>query len=306
MCINDVIFVGNSSVNEITNSLGVVRKYLPGGSAIGSATAASFFNGLRIGIYSCIGDDFPLTFLEDTSIDTRYLCRSSHNSNRFVINEKTGEIYLVGNDYLPMPKIKQKIKTKHLHVSCREGVTPEEIFKNVEYETCSMDVMFSSIRKKRGSIRFCLPFLNVMFCNEQEYGKLNSILNLELVRKYSNLIIFVTRAERGLSIYFKEESLNVPTVPMEKEKIVSTTGAGDAYIGGFLGGCFKKNNVKEAIAYGLSIAGVSIEDFGVYHILRRHQEIENRHVLIMSEIERRRNSQASSIFKFIEKQFRFL
>lgn len=300
---NDVIFVGNSSINTITNSLGVTRGCIPGGSAIGSAIAASFFNGLRIGIYSCIGEDFSLTLLKGISIDMRHLYRSPYNSNRFIVKEKTKEIYLAGNSYLPIPKTKQKIRTKHLHVSCREGVTAEEFFKNIEYKTSSVDVMFSSVERKKNSIYYCLPLVDILFCNEQEYKKLTHILNSELPRKYANLIIFVTRAEKGLSIYYRKASLDIPTVSINKEKIISTTGAGDAFIGGFLGGCFKRNDVKEAIAYGLSIASVSIEDFGTYHILGRPQEIKDKQVSIIREIERMSDSQGNVIFKLIEKRF---
>ena len=275
----ELLFVGNSSINEIHCKSG--EKLVAGGSALGSAITASYFQENNVAIYTSIGKDFPIEeTLDKTSISTEFLYRVSCKSNRFVIDEDNNTIKLVTEKYIPFLPLNKNIQSKHLHVSCRAGVTAEYYFNNIQYETSSMDVMFSSLSTKKESLLNCLPLLNFFLCNDLEYRQIINKLNIIIHKKFPKLMVLVTNKERGVTVFHKEEIIEIPGICVPDKDIISTTSAGDSFTGAFLGAYNKGHNIFECIYYALAISATSIEDFGVKHVLLKKQLIEERYTLL--------------------------
>lgn len=72
-----------------------------------------------------------------------------------------------------------------------------------------------------------------------------------------------------------KKKINLPKIFIPKRQIVSTTGAGDVFLGSFLGAYYSFNSPARALATATSVATLSIQDFGVSHISDKFAKLKN-------------------------------
>lgn len=108
----------------------------------------------------------------------------------------------------------------------------------------------------------------IVFSNESESEDIKSILNIDEISDLFKLgqaeIIITTLGEKG-SIYYKrtEEGFESEKIKSCKPKtVVDTTGAGDAYITGFLYGYLNNKSVKESCLMGSVMSSFVLESVG--------------------------------------------
>lgn len=108
----------------------------------------------------------------------------------------------------------------------------------------------------------------IIFSNESEAEDIKSILNIGNITDLFNIgiaeIIVTTLGEKG-SVYYKRvdngfESEQIK--PYKIEKVVDATGAGDAYIAGFLYGYLNNKSVRESCFMGSVMSSFIIEKVG--------------------------------------------
>lgn len=259
-----LVFCGNSSFDHITTFCGV--KTVIGGSAINSAISALLSSKKDISIISSIGNDFPQEFFEKLNINTQYIYKHDSETNIFEIDEIKNSVILKNRNYLQII-IPENMQTDCLHISCRRGVPFVDAIKKIKAEYYSLDVMYSSIEVLISELKDCLKKINFLFCNNDEFIIMGKRGLLNMFPK--NLIIFVTD-KMGVCCRRGVEKKFYSTIS-EKDP-VSTVGAGDTFLGGFLAS-FNGDNFDEAIYQALAIASISIKDFGVVHLLDRNNEI---------------------------------
>ncbi len=261
---NKLIFCGNSSIDHIITTTGT--KNIIGGSAVNSAIAAANQTDKNIAIISSVGSDFPVNILDDINIDTKYLCRLTTKSNSFVINEVNNNVTLVGNTYLPI-NLPDDVITDYLHVSCRKGVPFIDAINKIKARHYSLDVMWSSVKDFLPELTDYFKKADFLFCNDSEFKIMQRYGLMDIVPK--NLALFITDCN---GVTYQKDSERKYFSTIKANKIVSTVGAGDTFLGSFLSS-FDGNNLNEAVYRALSMASLSIRDFGNIHLINKTEEI---------------------------------
>lgn len=244
----DICFVGNSSVDHIVTKEGKYEVY--GGSAIYSAYSCRCVSNCKISLISNFNK-----ILKD-ELEKNDISIISNNSPlvEFEIDETKGSCNFhkfYNMDYFETGAL----NINHLHISFRKGVNVDKILNNpkVKYKTLSMDVMIHSIDEYIPLITKYLNKIDILFCNMSEY----SILK-DTVKKIP--IKIITNEDKPV-IVIKENENIIFEVPKNK-KIVSTTGAGDSFIGGFLANYIKDKNISSSVVQGISNSFHSIQKVG--------------------------------------------
>lgn len=108
----------------------------------------------------------------------------------------------------------------------------------------------------------------IIFSNESEAEDIKQVLNIDQITELFTIgaaeIIVTTLGENG-SIYYKKSgsSIEIGEIkPFRVKQVVDATGAGDAYIAGFLYGYLGNRSVREACFMGSVMASFIIEKVG--------------------------------------------
>lgn len=283
----DILFVGNISLDKIKNKYGFSHVTVGGSVYIGAYSARTVSNNLKIKILSIVGNDFPLdiiNFLKEKNIDISNVQFVSKKSNFFIIREKNNETEIKIDHLLELENFPIKEKIRHLHVSCRKGIKSPFFYLNtLKYENSSMDVIFSSLKEKSEEIKKCLRLVDILFLNYEEYKLLNKYMKAQVETSFPKIILIITRGDKGILIKKGEKTLYFPTININKKKIVSPTGAGDVFMGSFLGAYYSSNSPIQALAIATSAAILSIENFGISHISIDSCDFKNYFAKLMNE-----------------------
>jgi ribokinase len=94
----------------------------------------------------------------------------------------------------------------------------------------------------------------------------------QLCRAFGVPVLIVTLGKRGCFVSLPDRCEHVPAHVVE---VVDSTGAGDAFVGGFAAGWIKfEGNALLAARYANAVAALSVTKFGTARSMPRHAEIE--------------------------------
>lgn len=245
----DICFAGNSSIDLIKNINGNKESF--GGSAIYSSLSCRSVSDKSTGVISNVDKNLK-GFLDSKQI---YIFgKVVDEINTFEIDESLGtcNFFKQGNNDLV---IDEDIEVNYLHVSFRKGVNVDSILNNpkIKYNHLSIDVMIHSIDSFIFMIKKYIDKIDIIFCNNKEYQVLKQYfkpLPLTIITNQNKPVIAVNKEE---NLYF-----NVP----QNIPVVSSTGAGDSFIGAFLAEYSKHQNLKDSIVSGIANGSYSITKFG--------------------------------------------
>lgn len=95
----------------------------------------------------------------------------------------------------------------------------------------------------------------------------------ELCRRFSVPTVVVTLGKRGCFVSTETEYRQLPS--LDVEKAVDTTGAGDAFVGGFAAGFVRYcGDLFKAAEFGNIVAGISVTRQGASLVMPTLAEIE--------------------------------
>jgi ribokinase len=84
--------------------------------------------------------------------------------------------------------------------------------------------------------------------------------------------VLITLGKRGALFHAKDQSVHIP--PFAAGKVVETTGAGDAFVGGFAASLAGGKKPLEAAYFGSATAGISVTRPGTAPAMPHREEIE--------------------------------
>jgi adenosine kinase len=88
----------------------------------------------------------------------------------------------------------------------------------------------------------------------------------------------VTDANKVVILKNGAEITSVVQELTSKERVISTVGAGDSFIGGFLSEFSKNKDLNACLINGMVLASISIEGVGVEHLMYRKQQVVSKKV----------------------------
>lgn len=112
-----------------------------------------------------------------------------------------------------------------------------------------------------------LSDVDIIFPNKEEAllltGSVDPCIASRKLREMGPEIVIITLGQEGCFISSKDESLHLPAIPTPN--VIDTTGAGDAFCGGFLAGQIMGLNIKESAIMGNIASSKIIEQIGGHH-----------------------------------------
>lgn len=232
--------------------------------------------GVKIGIASFVGDDFPSDYLQalkDTHIDLTdfKIMKKSRTPCCWILTAMNGDqvsiinqgamnhteryelpTYTIGNsEIVHLMTGKPEVMTNIAKLAKQKGV-------KVSFDPCQTTYWYTE-----GQLREILKYVDHGFFNEAEAG---AILRTVGGKKEEDLLDFfkwvaVTRHEKGSTIYRRDGApINVGIA--KPAKLVDPTGAGDSYRAGFYLGLSKGFDLEMSGKIGATVASFILEKVG--------------------------------------------
>ncbi len=113
-----------------------------------------------------------------------------------------------------------------------------------------------------------LSLASVVLPSEQEvteyFGPISAQEGAQRLAELGARVVVIKRGAQG-SLLYRAEAQDWRQIPVLPSAAIDTTGAGDAYCGGFLVGLMETGNLLQAALYGTVSASFIIEGFGAMY-----------------------------------------
>ena len=125
-----------------------------------------------------------------------------------------------------------------------------------------MDVAMDDLKK-------VLKLVDVLCINDEEARQLSGQYSLrtaaKLIMEMGPKTLIIKKGEHGALLFQDAKMFYCPALPLEE--VFDPTGAGDTFVGGFIGYLAQTNdisfeNMRKAIVYGSAMASFCVEKFG--------------------------------------------
>jgi len=117
---------------------------------------------------------------------------------------------------------------------------------------------------------------DIIIGNDDEFGvmAMNYDKGMEIARDLSKEVSIVVykKGEKGSITFLNNKEINKGIFPV---KALKPTGAGDAFMGGFIGGLLSKKSVQESVEYGSASAAIVVTKVGCAPAMPLQNEIED-------------------------------
>ncbi len=123
-------------------------------------------------------------------------------------------------------------------------------------------------------LRDLIKLVDIVLVNEEECYNLTHERNYkEGAHKIKSLgpsMVIVKRGAKGVYVLTNEFEVEMPALPVER--VVDTTGAGDAFAAGLIMGLNRGYRPKRALIYALAVAALKVTKLGS-HAIPTHDEV---------------------------------
>lgn len=159
--------------------------------------------------------------------------------------------------------------------------TAKELGKIVSFDINFRDKIWS-FEECSKEVTKILPLTDLLKISEEELEFVGGRDNIpSVMREYGIAVVVLTSGGDGSQVFFEEESKVFPSMSVP---VTDTTGAGDAYWGGFLSSLLLQGirnisditweRLSSAARYGTVSAGLSVQEHGGIPSLPTRSEIE--------------------------------
>jgi ribokinase len=281
-----IYFIGHISIDEIENIYGV--NIQPGGAALHAAIAAKTLSE-DVKLISVVGKDYP--FMEILNLFPDYIKASNKSSTKFFIHyNKSWEAHYhmtyygagsrISSSNLPLKELKKK---SLVHIS---PLAPKKVLKLVDkiktvspQTSISVNTWIGYIKgvRNREILKELASKVDFFIVNDSEVKTLTKSKSLTIALKLLKAkILVVTLGEFGAIINSGDEVQMIPALNFPVEKIVDTTGAGDAWCGAFLAAYQLTKNFVKSVTAASVISSIKCTDWGFTKLLNlKFKNIQN-------------------------------
>ncbi|MGY0407578.1 MAG: PfkB family carbohydrate kinase [Polaribacter sp.] len=287
-----LLAVGTVAFDAIETPFGKTDKIL-GGSGSYVGLAASQF-GIKTGIVSVVGGDFPTSYL-------KMMNSKGINTDGIEIIKEGKTFFWSGKYHNDMnsrdtlvtelnvletfqPKVPESFKDAgivllgNLHPLTQASVLDQMQEKP---KLVVLDTMDFWMNIALNDLHTVLKRVDVITINDEEARQLSgeySLVNAaKKIHKMGPKYVVIKKGEHGALLFNGGKMFFAPALPLAE--VFDPTGAGDTFAGGFCGYLAKTEdisfeNLKNAIIYGSNLASFCVEKFGT----ERMQELTSEEV----------------------------
>ncbi|MEZ0290599.1 MAG: carbohydrate kinase family protein [Sulfolobales archaeon] len=264
------------------------QKWGAGGSAVNTAIGVRRL-GFKSGIIAKIGfDNFGRIIVDELlreEVDTRGL-RVSWGKTGFTVVaiDSSGEVIMYGfkgsAEELEPEEIDEEIiaRSKHMHIASLRIDTSLRAIEIAKKYDLSVSWDPGRVLSKKGvdSLRRILEQVDIVMLNSLEAyymtGEKDFKKAAEIIRSVGPRIVLVKLGGEGVYVSSRDLQEHIPALRVER--VVDTTGAGDAFAAGFICGVLRGYSLRKAIIYANATAALKISRLGSYEV-PKHEEVIN-------------------------------
>ncbi|MEY4382953.1 MAG: hypothetical protein RI995_495, partial [Bacteroidota bacterium] len=147
-----------------------------------------------------------------------------------------------------------------------------------------MDTMNFWMNVAMDDLKRVLKMVDVLCINDEEARQLSEQYSLKvaarLIMEMGPKTLIIKKGEHGALLFQENKMFYCPALPLED--VFDPTGAGDTFVGGFIGYLAKTDdisfeNMRKAVVYGSAMASFCVEKFGTERLFEiKEDEVESR------------------------------
>jgi sugar/nucleoside kinase (ribokinase family) len=281
-----ITVVGSLAFDGVKTPFGEREKML-GGAATHFALAASFFDTVRV--VGPVGDDFgpaELDVLSTRGTDVSDVEHVSGGLTFFWKGEYGWDLNsreTLATDLNVFADFEPKLSdaSRECDVLFLANIQPELQLGVLEQchapRFVALDSMNLWIDIARDALVKVIERVDCLILNDAELRQLTAKPSLPAaareVMAMGPSVVVAKQGEYGAALFTREGFFALPAYPLES--VIDPTGAGDTFAGGFVGHIARNLDaagsdrvLRQAVAYGTSLASYNVEEFGTERVHR--------------------------------------
>jgi sugar/nucleoside kinase (ribokinase family) len=275
-----LLTIGTVAFDALETPYGKTDKII-GGSCTYIALSAAFFLP-QVNVVAVVGDDFPQEYmdsliskginLEGLQIkkgEKSFFWAGKYHNNMNSRDTLVTDLNVLA-DFKPMiPNSYQDCEylmlgnlTPQVQIEAIQGLKNRPKLVVMDTMNFWMDVAMDDLKK-------VLTLVDVLCINDEEARQLSGQYSLrtaaKLIMAMGPKTLIIKKGEHGALLFQDSKMFYCPALPLEE--VFDPTGAGDTFVGGFIGYLAQTNdisfeNMRKAIVYGSAMASFCVEKFG--------------------------------------------
>lgn len=290
-----LLTIGTVAFDALETPYGKTDKII-GGSCTYIALSAAFFQP-KVNVVAVVGDDFPQAYmdtLESKGInldglqikagEKSFFWAGKYHNNMNSRDTLVTDLNVLADFKPVIPASYQDCAylmlgnlTPQVQIEAIEGLSKRPKLVVMDTMNFWMDVAMDDLKR-------VLKMVDVLCINDEEARQLSEQYSLrtaaKLIMAMGPKTLIIKKGEHGALLFQGANMFYCPALPLEE--VFDPTGAGDTFVGGFIGYLAKTDdisfeNMRKAIVYGSAMASFCVEKFGTERLLEiTDQDLEER------------------------------
>jgi len=275
-----LLTIGTVAFDALETPYGKTDKII-GGSCTYIALSAAFFLP-QVNVVAVVGDDFPQEYMDSLMSkginldglqikkgEKSFFWAGKYHNNMNSRDTLVTDLNVLA-DFKPMiPNSYQDCDflmlgnlTPQVQIEAIQGLKNRPKLVVMDTMNFWMDVGMDDLKK-------VLKLVDVLCINDEEARQLSGQYSLRTAAKMIMAMgpktLIIKKGEHGALLFQESNMFYCPALPLEE--VFDPTGAGDTFVGGFIGYLAQTNdisfeNMRKAIVYGSAMASFCVEKFG--------------------------------------------
>ena len=275
-----LLSIGTVAFDALETPYGKTDKII-GGSCTYIALSAAFFLP-KVNVVAVVGDDFPQEYMDTLTSrginldglqikkgEKSFFWAGKYHNNMNSRDTLVTELNVLADfkpvipasyqdcDYLMLGNL-----TPQVQIEAIQGLNKRPKLVVMDTMNFWMDVAMDDLKR-------VLTMVDVLCINDEEARQLSEQYSLRTAAKMIMAMgpktLIIKKGEHGALLFQGDRMFYCPALPLED--VFDPTGAGDTFVGGFIGYLAKTDdisfeNMRRAIVHGSAMASFCVEKFG--------------------------------------------
>jgi len=275
-----LLSIGTVAFDALETPYGKTDKII-GGSCTYIALSAAFFLP-KVNLVAVVGDDFPQEYMDTLTSrginldglqikkgEKSFFWAGKYHNNMNSRDTLVTELNVLADfkpvipasyqdcDYLMLGNL-----TPQVQMEAIQGLNKRPKLVVMDTMNFWMDVAMDDLKR-------VLTMVDVLCINDEEARQLSEQYSLRtaarLIMAMGPKTLIIKKGEHGALLFQGDRMFYCPALPLED--VFDPTGAGDTFVGGFIGYLAKTDdisfeNMRKAIVHGSAMASFCVEKFG--------------------------------------------
>ncbi len=275
-----LLSIGTVAFDALETPYGKTDKII-GGSCTYIALSAAFFLP-KVNVVAVVGDDFPQEYMDTLTSrginldglqikkgEKSFFWAGKYHNNMNSRDTLVTELNVLADFKPAIPTSYQDCEylmlgnlTPQVQIEAIQGLNKRPKLVVMDTMNFWMDVAMDDLKR-------VLTMVDVLCINDEEARQLSEQYSLRTAAKMIMAMgpktLIIKKGEHGALLFQGDRMFYCPALPLEE--VFDPTGAGDTFVGGFIGYLAKTDdisfeNMRRAIVHGSAMASFCVEKFG--------------------------------------------